>query len=157
MPVIEVRMSVQKDDVRQQPRRNNTEPVVVQSREPSTPGIMQTRFGFLGRKLSTADIPSPTTSSTRKESDLQAALVKEQRMRQQAEGKANQLSSEMEDLSAQLFEQANEMVATERRARAKLEARVEILESRDNEKRKRLERLEGALKRIDRVKQLLGT
>lgn len=76
-------------------------------------------------------------------------------MRQQAEGQISQLSSEMEDLSATLFQQANEMVATERRARAKLEERVEILEKRDSEKRKRLEKLEGALKRIERAKQLL--
>jgi hypothetical protein len=67
------------------------------------------------------------------------------------------MSTEIEDLSTQLFQQANEMVADERRARAKLEERVEILEKRDGEKRKRLERLEMALKRIDRVKGLLGT
>lgn len=62
----------------------------------------------------------------------------------------------MEELSVSLFEQANEMVATERRARAKLEERVGILERRDAEKRKRLERLEGAMERIDRVRALLG-
>ena len=59
-------------------------------------------------------------------------------------------------MSAQLFEQANEMVASERKARAKLEERVQMLEQRDGEKRKRLERLEGALNRIDRVKGLIG-
>ena len=62
----------------------------------------------------------------------------------------------MEELSAQLFEQANEMVATERKARAKLEERIEILERRDVEKRKRLERLEGAMQRIERVRGLLN-
>jgi hypothetical protein len=144
-------MSLPNGEARQQPKRINTDPVTQAVRDPVTPGYMQTRFGFLGRKLSTNDIPSP------KESDLQAALAKEQQMRQQAEGKVNQLSVEMEDLSATLFQQANEMVATERKARAKLEERVDILEKRDAEKRKRLERLEGALKRIDRVKQLLGT
>jgi hypothetical protein len=66
------------------------------------------------------------------------------------------MNHEMEDLSVSLFQQANEMVATERRARAKLEERVEILERRDREKRERLERLEKALKRIDRVKELLN-
>jgi predicted RNase H-like nuclease (RuvC/YqgF family) len=78
-------------------------------------------------------------------------------LRQQAEGKVSAMSTEIEDLSTQLFQQANEMVADERRARAKLEERVEILEKRDSEKRKRLERLEMALKRIDRVKGLLGS
>jgi hypothetical protein len=67
------------------------------------------------------------------------------------------MSVEIEDMSAQLFQQANEMVRTERIARAKLEERVAILEKRDGEKRKRLERLEMALKRIDRVKGLLAT
>lgn len=88
---------------------------------------------------------------------MAAELAREQAARAQAEGKVSQMSSEMEDLSATLFQQANEMVAQERRARAKLEERVEVLEKRDGEKRKRLERLEGALKRIDRVKGILGT
>jgi hypothetical protein len=66
------------------------------------------------------------------------------------------MSSELEDLSASLFAQANEMVAAERRARAKLEERVVILERRDVEKRQRLERLEKALKRIERVKGVLN-
>jgi hypothetical protein len=56
----------------------------------------------------------------------------------------------------QLFEQANEMVASERRARAKLEERVEMLERRDVEKRRRLERLESAMGRIERVRAMLG-
>ena len=54
-----------------------------------------------------------------------------------------------------LFEQANEMVATERRARAKLEERIGMLEKRDTDKRRRLERLETAMERIDRVRSLL--
>jgi len=58
-------------------------------------------------------------------------------------------------LSVSLFEQANEMVATERRARAKLEERVGMLEKRDIDKRRRLERLETAMERIDRVRSLL--
>jgi hypothetical protein len=76
-------------------------------------------------------------------------------MRQRAEGTVQKMSVEMEDLSATLFQQANEMVATERRARAKLEERVEVLEKRDSEKRERLDRLEKALKRIERVKGIL--
>lgn len=65
-------------------------------------------------------------------------------------------SKEVEELSASLFEQANEMVADERRARAKLEERVDELEKRDREKRRRLERLEGAMARIERVRNLLA-
>jgi predicted RNase H-like nuclease (RuvC/YqgF family) len=73
-----------------------------------------------------------------------------------AEGKVSQMNQEVEDLSVQLFQQANEMVASERKARAKLEERVETLEKRDTEKRKRLEKLESALQRIERVRGLLA-
>lgn len=65
------------------------------------------------------------------------------------------MSSELEELSAQLFQQANEMVAAERKARARLEDRVEVLERREGEKRKRLDRLEGAVRRIERVRGVL--
>lgn len=73
-----------------------------------------------------------------------------------AEGKVSEMNREVEDLSVQLFQQANEMVASERKARAKLEERVETLEKRDVEKRKRLERLESALNRIERLRGLLA-
>lgn len=56
----------------------------------------------------------------------------------------------------QLFSQANEMVAQERKARAKLEERVAVLERRDIEKRTRLERLEKAMQRVERLKALVG-
>ena len=49
------------------------------------------------------------------------------------------------------------MVATERKARAKLEERVQVLEKRDSEKRRRLERLEKAIERIERVRMMVRT
>lgn len=67
----------------------------------------------------------------------------------------NDTSREVEELSVSLFEEANEMVATERRERAKLEERVGELEKRDRQKRMRLERLEGAVGRIERVRNIL--
>lgn len=94
--------------------------------------------------------PTPTTS------DLQAALSREQELRKQAEGELSQGSQELEELSAVLFQRANEMVAVERRARAKLEERIEMLERRDAEKRKRLAGLEEAIQRIERVRGMLG-
>ncbi len=102
--------------------------------------------------------PSPTNGPPRtpRECDLEAALAREQALRRQAEGQLTDVNGELEDLSAQLFQQANEMVAAERKARARLEERVEVLEKRDGDKRKRLERLESAVKRIDRVKGLLS-
>lgn len=111
---------------------------------------------FLTSKKSTANLQPPPTPSTPSAEDLAAALTREQELRQAAEGKLNASSAELEDLTAQLFEQANEMVATERKARAKLEARVEILEKRDVDKRKRLEKLEASLQRIERVRGLLA-
>ena len=84
------------------------------------------------------------------------ALSREQALRLEAEGRLSETSKEVEELSVTLFEQANEMVASERRARAKLEERVGVLEKRDGEKRRRLERLEGAMERIERVRGLLG-
>lgn len=47
------------------------------------------------------------------------------------------------------------MVAEERRARAKLEERIELLEKKDRDKMGRLDRLEKAVSRLDRVKALL--
>lgn len=121
---------------------------------------MQNRLSsFLSSRKSTPNLQAAhsSSSSTPNERDLMAALNREQILRQQAEGKLDEASGELEELSAQLFQQANEMVATERKARAKLEERVELLEKRDVEKRKRLERLEGAIARIERVRTLLAT
>jgi DNA repair exonuclease SbcCD ATPase subunit len=83
-------------------------------------------------------------------------LQAEKKARLAAESSLSQAHSELEDLTAQLFSQANEMVANERKARAKLEERIEVLETRDGEKRKRLERLEKAVGRIDRVRGMVG-
>jgi low affinity Fe/Cu permease len=83
-------------------------------------------------------------------------LERERALRAKAEEKARNIDTEIEELSVQLFSQANEMVAAERKARAKLEARVEQLEKKDREKMARLERLEKAVSRIDRVKAMLG-
>lgn len=77
-------------------------------------------------------------------------------MRAKAEERADKVDSEIEELSVQLFSQANEMVAEERRARAKLEERVMMLEKKDKDKMARLERLENAVSRIDRVKAMLN-
>ncbi|KAB5575818.1 hypothetical protein GE09DRAFT_1184744 [Coniochaeta sp. 2T2.1] len=88
--------------------------------------------------------------------DLLTALSREQYLRKEAEGRLSETSREVEDLSVSLFEQANEMVATERRERARLEERVEVLERREWEKKERLERLEGAVGRIEAGRRVLG-
>ncbi|KAB8076991.1 hypothetical protein BDV29DRAFT_70489 [Aspergillus leporis] len=88
--------------------------------------------------------------------ELQSALNREQDLRRAAESQLSQASSELEELTAQLFSQANEMVAQERKARARLEERVAVLERRDIEKRTRLERLEKAMDRVERIRALVG-
>ncbi|CAI7666289.1 unnamed protein product [Penicillium palitans] len=88
--------------------------------------------------------------------ELQDALTREQRLREAAESQLSQASTELEELTVQLFSQANEMVAEERKARAKLEERVAVLERRDVEKRSRLERLEKAMARVERLRALVN-
>jgi hypothetical protein len=90
------------------------------------------------------------------DTELIAQLEKERALRAKAEDRVAKVDSEIEELSVNLFSQANEMVASERKARAKLEARVEMLEKKDKDKAARLERLEKAVSRIDRVKALLA-
>ncbi|XWX00117.1 hypothetical protein V2A60_008134 [Cordyceps javanica] len=142
------------------------------SRKPSTPTLrgapppaLQT--GGLGggggdgggsdnAALALATPTTPTTAGgAHVAGDLLEALNREQSLRQEAEGRLSATSKEMEELSAALFEQANEMVADERRARAKLEERVGELEKRDAEKKQRLDRLESAMNRIERVRNIL--
>ncbi|KAK1986616.1 ribosomal protein L32 [Colletotrichum cereale] len=100
--------------------------------------------------------PAVDTGNPASTQDLREALSREQNLRLAAENRLSTTSQEVEELSVSLFEQANEMVATERRARARLEERVETLEKRDQDKLRRLERLEGAVGRIERVRSLLG-
>ncbi|UJO13494.1 uncharacterized protein CLAFUR5_03529 [Fulvia fulva] len=150
--------------------------------EPSTPvhtaspGL--SRLGSFMRKPSLAATisgPSP------REQELEASLAKEQYARIEAENKTKQVHAEIEELSASLFQQANDMVANERKTNAGLQARIrdlesagadgpviaarkeneklrqklQVMEQRDVERRKRLDRLEAAQKRIDRVRTML--
>lgn len=89
--------------------------------------------------------------------ELQDALTREKGLRKAAESQLTQASTELEELTVQLFSQANEMVAQERKARAKLEERVAVLERRDIEKRSRLERLEKSMARVERLKALVNS
>ena len=79
----------------------------------------------------------------------------ERSAREQAEEKVGNMATEMEELSQSLFEEANAMVRTEREKCARLEARLQIMESREEDKRRRLTELEKAIGRITRVRNLL--
>jgi hypothetical protein len=118
------------------------------------------RFSFLtGRRVSpnnSTSQPPPLPPAPPADSELLNELERERSLRAKAEERAEKIDLEIEELSVQLFSQANEMVATERKARAKLEERVETLERRDKDKMARLDRLEKAVSRIDRVKAMLN-
>ncbi|KAF2681666.1 hypothetical protein K458DRAFT_489138 [Lentithecium fluviatile CBS 122367] len=136
-----------------------------EEQRPSTANSLsakQSRFSFLtGRRNSPAQhvlpFAAPSSASLPADTELMEQLEKERALRAKAEDRARKVDSEIEELSVQLFSQANEMVASERKARAKLEARVEMLEKKDKDKAARLERLEKAVSRIDRVKAMLAT
>ncbi|CAO2655173.1 Nn.00g102370.m01.CDS01 [Neocucurbitaria sp. VM-36] len=146
----------------------NASPPSDEPPRPATAGATtarQSRFSFLtARRTSPNDSTSlPPPPPPKDPSYFQPVpdiallneLERERALRAKAEARAQKVDSEIEELSVQLFSQANEMVADERRARAKLEERVELLERRDREKMGRLERLEKAVSRIDRVKAML--
>ena len=119
---------------------------------PPAPSVTQ-------RQVSNASTSTPNllngAQERQSENDLSTLLQHERAARQSAEQSLNRAHSELEELTAQLFGQANEMVATERKARVKLEERVQVLEKRDSDKRRRLERLEKAIERIERVRQMV--
>ncbi|KAI8932104.1 hypothetical protein NX059_010989 [Plenodomus lindquistii] len=120
------------------------------------------RFSFfagVARRASPANafsLPPPPAVTSPPDSALLSELERERSLRAKAEERVQKVDIEIEELSVQLFSQANEMVAEERRARAKLEERVETLERRDREKMARLDRLEKAVERVERVKKILG-
>ncbi|KAM0722152.1 hypothetical protein Q7P37_001593 [Cladosporium fusiforme] len=130
------------------------------------------RFGSFmihSRKTSTM-APTPTPTPPSRERELEAQLAQAQKQRLAAERKVEEMSMEIEELTGSLFSQANEMVAEERRETARLRERIRFLEARDakfamkvqrveerdRERKGRLERLERAMARIDRVRDLLG-
>jgi hypothetical protein len=124
----------------------------------STSSLLPQRLSSpLTLSLSTGKVTyTPGHSPAPSSDDLLEALGREQQLRVAAEGKLTDGSREIEELSVTLFEQANEMVATERRARARLEERVGELERREEEKKRRLERLESAMGRIEKARAVLG-
>lgn len=82
---------------------------------------------FVGKSAGTTPTPSPALLSFPNPASetLTLLLQTETKARLAAESSLSQGHSELEDLKAQLFGQANEMVANERKARTKLEERIE--------------------------------
>ncbi|KAL4903161.1 hypothetical protein BDW74DRAFT_156748 [Aspergillus multicolor] len=138
-------------------RRPSTASSQPQSQPPPSPGLKQCQPMPFTQSPPPMEPRTPTPRpSTEETLELQNALSREQSLRKAAETQLTQASSELEELTAQLFSQANEMVAQERKARARLEERVAVLERRDVEKRNRLERLEKAMERVERIRALVG-
>lgn len=162
-------------------------PHVTASQQPAHPGI--SRFGSFmhARKVSPlAPASGHSSMAATREQELERELVKEQTARLAAEQKVKDASAEIEELSESLFQQANEMVASERKENARLQARIgelevekaergaggdgnadlakenarlkerlERLEQRDADRYRRLEKLEAAHERIERVNAML--
>ncbi|RPA82882.1 hypothetical protein BJ508DRAFT_305182 [Ascobolus immersus RN42] len=89
------------------------------SHRPSTPTSRIT--SFLSMRPRAPPSPPPDVS----------LLEKERSARLAAEEKLQQVTAELEDLSASLFQSANEMVAEERRMRARVEEKCKMLEERE--------------------------
>ncbi|KAK0301757.1 hypothetical protein LTR82_018132 [Friedmanniomyces endolithicus] len=94
------------------------------------------RFGSLmhSRKASPVSNAIPQTSSSR-EKELESELVKERTQRIAAEKKVKTLEAEVEELSATLFQEANEMVSSARQETAALQRKLELMEQRAAEQR----------------------
>lgn len=130
---------------------------------PVTPQI--SRFGSFMRK----PVTSPNETPSARERELELALTQEQSNRAAAESKMREMDKEVEELSSSLFQQANDMVSAERRENAALKerihmmeqheskvmSRVRALEQREVDRKRRMEKLEGAIVRIERAKSLL--
>lgn len=140
-----------------EPSLPNSEPPL--PRQPSGPSHMSVpppplnRFSaFLTAATKRAGAPPPSPPPD----EGNGPLEQERRLRMKAETRLQEVTAELEDLSASLFQQANEMVASERRERAKLEERVAVLEFREGRVKDRLGLLEGAVERIGRVREVLA-
>ncbi|CAK3810661.1 Hypothetical predicted protein [Lecanosticta acicola] len=174
---------VLKTRMREQQERHNTAssipPTPDSEHSPAAPPPGLSRFGSFMRKPPPAPSATPT-GPTAREQELEASFAKEQRARAEAEKKVKDVNLEVEELSVTLFQQANDMVAAERKENAALKEKIKALESggggaaeamtrenqilkqrlqvmeqRELDRRRRLEKLEAAQKRIDRVRTVL--
>ncbi|KAK4554424.1 hypothetical protein LTR86_008632 [Recurvomyces mirabilis] len=181
-----------KAQVRQAQRRNDSLGSNGSAGDASTAGTVSerpglSRFGsFMHSRKASPTANGLGQASAAREEELRAELAKERNTRLEAENKAKEAHDEIEELSATLFEQANEMVASERKENARLVERVQMLEqqvlcaqqgrdgsvdtsmetaklqerlhelkSRDAERNRRLEILEAAIWRVERVNDML--
>lgn len=101
---------------------------------------------------------SPTRSTgiaSMNEPELRAALEKEVLARKNIEKQYRALQEESEVLSESLFEEANRMVAVEKRAVHELSTKLNVAHEREQERRNRLQELEQAMEKIQHVRAVL--
>lgn len=161
-------------------QRHDAARLAVEQEQPPERPLGLARLGSFMRKPSLAPTTTPSHDSSAREQELEASLAKEQKARSEAEKKVKVVNAEIEELSATLFQQANDMVAAERKDNAalkdkirelekgggsvseglrkendRLKQKLHTLEQREVERKRRLDRLEAAQKRIDRVRTML--
>lgn len=90
------------------------------------------------------------------EDDLTAKLRRETKMRMDLETKYKSLQDESEVLSQSLFEEANKMVSAEKKLSHAANVKLQLMQDREAERKRRLEELETALGRIQRVRSVLS-
>lgn len=91
------------------------------------------------------------TSRSRESAELERKLAAETTARKTAQDKIDQLNKEVEDLTASLFDEANNMVADARREKHDVEVRNSKLHEQLHEKDALLETLEMQLKNLKKV------
>lgn len=114
---------------------------------------------LLGRRNVTPDRKSAVlgaADSSTGPMDTAGELEMERERRELAERKLAEANGELEELSQTLFEEANSIVASERRQRARVEEKLQSFQARNAGTHERLSKIEDAISRRNRVAQLLG-
>lgn len=148
--------------LRQEQRKQSTPTITTESPDTSPasekpvdrPGV--SRFGsFMGKKSAPAASAQQNglASMNIREKELEEKLVREQTTRIAAENKVKEVNAEIEDLSATLFQQANEMVATERRENAALKERIQALELQRQQKEQEMQLQEQQKHQVEELQQ----
>lgn len=99
---------------------------------------------------------SPRKPAVDESLPLAVQLTKERQLRAQAEQNYTRLQQESEELSQTLFEEANKMVAQERKQNHQITEKLKMLADREEERTARLRHLESAMERILRVRGVLA-
>lgn len=110
---------------------------------------------FLGKKSSAEPANTDANEIDAELSRMKQQVQEEKRQRREAEAKVLRVNAELEELSQTLFEEANTMVASERKLRARAEEKLKIYQQRDEERNKRMLELEAAVDQFVNVGKLV--